>query len=663
MSVKQKFFISLVACCFSFFTLNLFAQSGFTRKSEAGNEYRGSERIGKWIIYFDDDFRTTEKENAAYYRLITYRDGKPDGSLVREYTSEDKLVFEGKIIGINADLYDGICKWYYANGILEQEWTYDQGNAEGMYRSYYENGTLKREGNYKNNKAEGLHKWFGETGILQEEWNYYNGKAQGVSKTYYPGGNLKREGNYSNHKAEGLHKSYDENGTLAEEWIYVNGLAEGTGKTYHPGGLLKTSGNYIAGKADGIHVTYYENGKIKIRGNYKNDIADGLHKWYSETGKTEQEWTYVNGIAEGTGKTFFPGGALKTQGNYVNGKADGNHKTYYENGQIKSDGLYKDQMIHGYYKNYYENGNLWEESFYIDDKKEGYKRYFEDGAFSHEDNYENAKTRLENAIKTEKMRGGGDPLKGLNVQKAMDIPIGNYYALIVGIDKYTGAWNELSNAVNDAKAVEATLKSKYKFEHFRALYDEKASRENIINEFEWLMQNVKENDNVLVFYSGHGEYKKELNKGYWVPADASTASLSKYISNSDLQTFLGGIKAKHTLLISDACFSGDIFRGNAISVPFEESEKYYKEVYTLVSRQALTSGGLEPVTDGGRDGHSVFTYYLLKILSDNSAKYLDAGQLYDKLKIPVTNNSDQSPKFSPIKNSGDEGGQFIFIKQ
>ncbi|PCH94786.1 MAG: hypothetical protein COB85_05220 [Bacteroidetes bacterium] len=260
-------------------------------------------------------------------------------------------------------------------------------------------------------------------------------------------------------------------------------------------------------------------------------------------------------------------------------------------------------------------------------------------------------------------RGSGDPLKGLNVSRASSMQIGQYYALIIGIDRYTGTWPALGNAVNDAKAVEALLKSKYKFDHFRKLYDNQATREAIISEMEWLVANVKPQDNLFIYYSGHGEYKKELNKGYWVPVDASTSSTSKYISNSDIQTFMGGIRSKHTLLVSDACFSGDIFRGSTVMVPFDDSEKYYKEVHALPSRKAITSGGLEPVMDGGRDGHSVFAYYFLKVLGNNNKKYMDAGQLYDKIKIPVTNNSEQSPKFSPIKSAGDEGGQFIFIKR
>lgn len=260
-------------------------------------------------------------------------------------------------------------------------------------------------------------------------------------------------------------------------------------------------------------------------------------------------------------------------------------------------------------------------------------------------------------------RGGGDPLKGLNVAKTKEMTIGKYYALIIGIDQYSGSWTPLHNAVNDAKAVEGLLKQKYKFDFFKTLYDGQASRAGIIQELEWLIENVRPIDNVFIYYSGHGEYKEALKKGYWVPVDAKISSTSAYISNSDLQTYLGGINSKHTLLVSDACFSGDIFRGNTVTVPFQESEKYYTEVHNLTSRQAITSGGIEPVMDGGKDGHSVFAYYFLKTLNTNESRYFDAGQLYTKIKIPVINNSEQTPRISPIKQTGDEGGQFIFIKK
>jgi len=259
-------------------------------------------------------------------------------------------------------------------------------------------------------------------------------------------------------------------------------------------------------------------------------------------------------------------------------------------------------------------------------------------------------------------RGGNDPLKGLNVAQAMkSVQVGEYYALIIGVDQYTGEWPRLMNAVNDARGVAETLTSKYQFHYLKTLYDKDATRDNILREFEWLMQNVKPNDNVFIYYSGHGEYLENMDKGFWVPYDASSKTISRYVSNDDIRSFLSGINSKHTLLVTDACFSGDIFRGKTMTIPYENSTKYYQKVYSLNSRKALTSGGVEPVMDKGREGHSVFAYYFLKALESNSEKYLDANQVFEYLKIPVVNDSYQTPAYSPIRNTGDEGGQFIFM--
>lgn len=262
------------------------------------------------------------------------------------------------------------------------------------------------------------------------------------------------------------------------------------------------------------------------------------------------------------------------------------------------------------------------------------------------------------------MRGSNDPLKGLKAAKAIqEVSIGRYFALIIGIDNYTGEWKSLKNAVNDAKAVNEKLTENYEFQSIRTLFNEQATRTNILKEYEWLMANVRENDNLLIFYSGHGDYNETLQRGFWVPVDATNSSISGLISNTDIQAFLSGIKSKHTFLIADACFSGDIFRGKTLTIPYENSFKYYNQIYSKPSRTALTSGGVEPVMDGGKDGHSVFTYYLLKSLSNNQNQFFDASQLYNDLKVAVINNSNQTPGFSPIVNTGDEGGQFIFIKK
>lgn len=246
------------------------------------------------------------------------------------------------------------------------------------------------------------------------------------------------------------------------------------------------------------------------------------------------------------------------------------------------------------------------------------------------------------------------------------ISAGKYIALVIGINSYSGYWRPLKNAVNDAEGFANVLREEYQFDEVLTLLDEEATRRNIIQKFEWLADNTTKDDNVLIFYAGHGQFNKSLNKGYWVPVDAASNSVADYISNNDVKTFMGGIPSKHSLLITDACFAGDIFRGSKTeSIKFDPNnmEKYYKEVYRKQSRLALTSGGVEEVSDAGKDDHSIFTYYLIKALKENDKKYFDANQLFNEFRIAVTNNSEQTPMLQVIRDTNDEGGQFIFIRK
>ena len=167
------------------------------------------------------------------------------------------------------------------------------------------------------------------------------------------------------------------------------------------------------------------------------------------------------------------------------------------------------------------------------------------------------------------------------------ITVGKYVALVIGINSYNGYWHPLKTAVNDASEIADVLKNEYRFSEVHTLIDGEATRRNIIEKFEWLTKNVTPDDNLLIFYAGHGQYNKAFNKGYWVPVDAKSNSVADYISNNDVKTFLGGIPSKHTLLITDACFAGDIFRGGETEqIPFDPADmsRYYKEVYRKPSR-------------------------------------------------------------------------------
>ncbi|MHA2030790.1 MAG: caspase family protein [Candidatus Kariarchaeaceae archaeon] len=245
------------------------------------------------------------------------------------------------------------------------------------------------------------------------------------------------------------------------------------------------------------------------------------------------------------------------------------------------------------------------------------------------------------------------------------ISAGKYVGVLIGINEYEGSyWEPLNSAVNDANKFGKLLEEQYNFDSLIYIIDQEATRENIVNKLETLTDTswIKKDDNVLIFYAGHGQLKYE--DGFWVPINARSNLVSYYISNELIKRIIGNIRSQHTLLIADACFAGDIFRGDVKKedqLDFESMNKFYQEIYRKPSRIALTSGGIEQVLDSGNEGHSIFMYYLLKALANNRNKFFSVEQLYDEFKSAVILNSDQIPKLEHLRDVKDEGGEFVFI--
>jgi hypothetical protein len=236
---------------------------------------------------------------------------------------------------------------------------------------------------------------------------------------------------------------------------------------------------------------------------------------------------------------------------------------------------------------------------------------------------------------------------------------GRNWLFVIGINRYE-QWPELQTPVNDARAFRDLMIRRYGFEqrYLIELYDENGTRGEMIKGFEYLAQRVRPEDNVVIYYGGHGKFDKAMNRGYWVPVNGEPYSTAEYLANTELHAFISAINSRATLVISDACFSGTLFRG-----PEDATERYFREVAKLRARQALISGGNEPVMDTGlSSNHSVFAHYLLNRLSTNQEKYLTVSDLFDRIKLPISNSSLQTPQCRPIGNTGDEGGQFVFVR-
>lgn len=115
-------------------------------------------------------------------------------------------------------------------------------------------------------------------------------------------------------------------------------------------------------------------------------------------------------------------------------------------------------------------------------------------------------------------------------------------------------------------------------------------------------------DNLLVYYAGHGLLDDIGQQGYWLLVDAENGIPTNWISTSDVTVMLRAIRAKHVMVVADSCYSGTLVRAAAASPrAAKEKRAWIKCMLKKRSRVALVSGGLEPLADSGGDGsHSVF---------------------------------------------------------
>ena len=242
-------------------------------------------------------------------------------------------------------------------------------------------------------------------------------------------------------------------------------------------------------------------------------------------------------------------------------------------------------------------------------------------------------------------------------QAALDVDFGRYHALVIGINAYKNL-PQLETAVNDASAVGDLLRQKYGFEVTLLL---NPSRSEVTRTLDRLRGELTQRDNLLIYYAGHGVLDVEADAGFWMSVDAEEGTRADWISIGAVTETVKAMSAKHVIVVSDSCYSGRLARGLSVSVKTgSEREAELRRLAGKRSRAALVSGGLEPVNDGGGEGHSVFTRAFLSALRE-STEVLDGQQLFTAVRRPVIVNADQTPEYSDIRLAGHDGGDFLFV--
>ena len=233
-------------------------------------------------------------------------------------------------------------------------------------------------------------------------------------------------------------------------------------------------------------------------------------------------------------------------------------------------------------------------------------------------------------------------------------PRGTNYLLAIAINDYQHC-SKLNNAVRDAEALIELLTTRYHFDpaHVTFIKDTEATEKRIRRAFDRLIDVVTDQDNLIVYFSGHGRHH-ERRGGYWIPVEAGTSDddWSDYISNDVIKSYLSKIKSFHTFLIADSCFSGSLFIDKS-------KEKFSGDRRdTEPSRWGLTSGKKEIVSDGRPGTHSPFATALLDVLR-KADQPLGVMRICDLVLEKVAANAEQTPMGSPLQVPGHQGGQMV----
>jgi len=239
--------------------------------------------------------------------------------------------------------------------------------------------------------------------------------------------------------------------------------------------------------------------------------------------------------------------------------------------------------------------------------------------------------------------------------KFANINFGKYHALIIGNNEYKHL-KKLKTANADATAIASLLRESY---GYKVQHLANATRSEIFDALDEYRETLTENDNLLIYYAGHGWLDEAGEQGYWLPVNAKPNRRNNWISNASITSTIKALEAKHVMVVADSCYSGTLTRGVKIR---ESSPDYVSQMAEKRARLVLTSGGVEPVADNGGSGHSPFASVFLDVLKENKS-VIDGTQLFTKMRRPVMLIADQTPEYSDVRKAGHEGGDFLFVRR
>jgi hypothetical protein len=142
------------------------------------------------------------------------------------------------------------------------------------------------------------------------------------------------------------------------------------------------------------------------------------------------------------------------------------------------------------------------------------------------------------------------------------------YVLAIGVSKYEDKNLTLQFAAKDAKDfAESLLKEKgrlYRDVVVKVLTDEKATKDEIIDGFEWISKETTSNDVAMVFLAGHG-VNDSGGVYYFLPVNANLERLRRTgVPFTEMKNTVISLAGK-TILFIDTCHAGNVMGARGVA--------------------------------------------------------------------------------------------------
>lgn len=475
---------------------------------------------------------------------------------------------------------------------------FEDGKMSGKGILYFTNGN-KYIGHWLNNLREGEGRYLFIEGH-EYRGQFHAGQFHGKGTMKYDGGD-RYEGNWKYDKPNGLGKYVFKDGERYEG-NFKNGRFQGNGTMFYNDGS-KYVGNWRENKKHGIGALHLKTGKI-IEGEwrmgkyqeetaYDNPSAVAVQNSATEI-NTSRSLRNCNKEYCESGKGMFSySDGSKYIGVFKNGKPEGKGKVAYSNGD-RYEGEWKNHAPHGDGVMYFRNGRVL-----------GAKWFY-------------GKAQKEIPPKD-------DPVLASNIftEKSNEVKI---WAVVVGIGRYDHM-PSLRYTDDDAYQFYAFLKSPeggaLPDDQIKVMIDEDATRYNILQNMKSILFRADENDVVLFYFSGHGL------EGSFIPVDFD--GYNNRLHHEEIKSIMKESKAKHKLVIGDACHSGSLsaqYGGELLSMksPVDATlQKYYSAFMNADGGLALmmSSKGEEVSLEDGGLRSGIFSYYLIRGLKGEADRDAD----------------------------------------